>query len=151
MVKKYAQIQGGKILKFKNVPDADTLAVTKMVAHGYIPVVEGAVPIFDYVTQLVSDTYEISADKVTRKWMVNEQQFDEAKRMKEEEIKSKALDYIRAAFDSDNGDSQIADTLATKKAKFMTALSTAKSNEDLRNITVEYEISATGEKKIGVL
>lgn len=145
MVKKYALIQKGKIAKLRNVPDDDTLAITKMVAHGYIPVVEGAVPMFDYITQLASDTYEINADKVTRKWTVNEQQFEEAKRMKEEEIKSKALDYIRAAFDSDNGDSQIAGTLATKKAKFMTALSTAKSNEDLRNITVEYEIPATGE------
>ena len=151
MVKKYALIQKGEIVKLKNVPDDDTLAITKMLAHSYRPVVEGAVPLFDYITQLVSDTYEISADKVTRKWIVNEQQFDEAKRMKEEEIKSKALDYIRAAFDSDNGDSQITGTLATKKAKFMTALSGAKSNEDLRNITVEYEISATGEKKIGVL
>lgn len=150
MVKKYAQIQGGKILKFKNVPDDDTLAIVKMVAHGYIPVVEGAVPMFDYITQTLSDTYEISADQVTRKWTLREQQFDEAKRTKKEEIKSKALDYIRAAFDSDNGDLQIADTLATKKAKFMTALSIAKSNEDLRNITVEYEISGTGEKKIGV-
>ena len=149
MVKKYALIRNEKIAKLRNVPDDDTVAITKMVAHGYIPVVEGAVPIFDYITQLVSDTYEISADKVTRKWTLQEQQFSEAKRMKEEEIKNKALDYIRAAFDSDNGDSQIADTLATKKAKFMTALSTAKSNEDLRNITVEYE--ATGEKKIGVL
>jgi hypothetical protein len=139
MVKKYALIQKGKIAKLRNVPDDDTLAITKMVAHGYIPVVEGAVPMFDYITQLASDTYEINADKVTRKWTINEQQFEEAKRMKEEEIKSKALDYIRAAFDSDSGDSQIAGTLATKKGEFMTALSTAKSNEDLRNITVKYE------------
>ena len=138
-MKKYALIRNSKILKFKNVPDDDKLAVTKMLAHGYLPVIEGAIPIFDYITQSVSDTYEISGDKVTRKWMVNEQQFDEAKRTKEEEIKSKALDYIRVAFDSPNGNSQITDTLATKKAKFMAALITAKSNDDLRNIAVDYE------------
>lgn len=144
MIKKYALIRNSKILKFKNVPDDDTLAITKMLAHGYLPVVEEAVPIFDYITQSASDTYEISVDKVTRKWMVTEQHFDEAKRTKEEEIKSKALDYIRIAFDSSDGGSVITDTLATKKAQFMAALSTAKSNEDLRCINVEYE---KGEKK----
>ena len=145
MVKKYALIRNGKIENIRNVPDNDMLIIKKMLAHGYLLVIEKPVPLFDYITQSLSDSYEINADEVTRKWMVTEQHFDEAKRMKEEEIKSKALDYIRAAFDSDNGDSQIAGTLATKKAKFMTALSTAKSNEDLRNITVEYEIPATGE------
>jgi hypothetical protein len=113
------------------------LAIKKMVAHGYLPVIEAAIPVADHITQLVSDSYEISVDKVTRKWTVSEQQFDEAKRMKEEEIKSKALDYIRAAFD-DNGNSVVSETLAAKKTEFMTALSAAKNNTDLRNIGVEY-------------
>lgn len=146
MIVKYALIQEGKIVKLRNVPDDDTLAITKMVAHGYLPVIEEAVPIFDYITQLCSDGYEINADKVTRKWTVTEQQFGEAKRMKEEEIKSKALDNIRTAFDSHDESSIVSDTLTTKK-NFMTALSTAKTNIDLRNIDVKYE---TAKKMMGV-
>ena len=138
MVKKYALIRNSKILKFKNVPDDDTLAIKKMVAHGYLPVIEGTIPVADYITQSVSDSYEITVDKVTRKWTVAEQQFDDAKRMKEEEIKSKALDHIRAAFD-DNDDSVVTETLASKKTEFMMALNAAKNNIDLRNIKVEYE------------
>ena len=138
MIVKYALIQEGKIVKLRNVPDDDTLLIGKMVAHGYLPVIEEAVPIFDYITQSCSDGYEINADKVTRKWTVTEQQFGEAKRMKEEEIKSKALDNIRTAFDSHDESSIVSDTLTTKK-NFMTELSTAKTNIDLRNIDVKYE------------
>lgn len=146
MVKKYALIRNGKIENIRNVPDNDTLIIKKMIAHGYLLVIEKPVPIFDYITQSLSDSYEINADEVTRKWMVTEQHFDDAKRMKEEEIKSKALDHIRIAFDSDNGDSILNDTFAAKKAKFMTALSAAKSNDDLRNIDVDYE--KVGKEKI---
>ena len=148
MIVKYALIRNGKILKLRNLPDDDTLLIGKMLANGYLPVVEDAIPIFDYITQSVSETYEISVDKVTRKWTVFEQQFDEAKRMKEEEIKSKAIDYIRATFDDDNADSAVNDTFAAKKAEFMMALHTAKSNTDLRKIDVEY--SETQKKMMGV-
>jgi len=139
MVKKYAQIRNGKIANIRNVPDNDTLILKKMLAHGYLPVIEGHVPVFDFITQSLSDSYKINADNVTREWTVTEQRFDEAKRMKEEEIKSKALDYIRDAFDSPNGDTGVSDTLTAKKATFMMALSDAKSNDDLRNIEVKYE------------
>lgn len=138
MVITYALIRKGEILKLRNVPDDDTLAITKMVAHGYLPVIEGAVPTFDYITQSVSDAYEINIDNVTRKWTLQEQQFGEAKRMKEEEIKSKALVHFRDAFDSHNESSMVSDTLKDKK-KYMTALSVAKNNNDLRNIDVEYD------------
>ena len=148
MVVKHALIQKGKIVKIRNVPDDDTLIVKKMLAHGYLPVNEEAIPTFDYITQSCSDSYEISVDKVTRKWTVSEQHFDEAKRMKEEEIKSKALDYIRVAFD-DNGNSVVSETLAVKKTEFMTALLAAKTNIDLRNIYVEYEKAE--KKKIEVM
>ena len=147
MAKKYALIRNEKIVKIRNVPDDDTLAITKMVAHGYLPVIEGAIPVADYITQSVSDTYEINADNVTRKWTVAEQQFSEAKRMKEEEIKSKALDYIRTAFDSHNESSMVSAALNDKN-NFMTALSTASNNIDLRNIDVEY--SETPKKMMGV-
>lgn len=138
MIVRYALVQKGEIVKLRNVPDDDTLIIKKMLAHGYLPVNEMAVPTFDYITQSLSDTYEISVDKVTRKWTVSEQHFDEAKRMKEEEIKSKALDYIRAAFDSHNESSMVSAALNDKK-KYMTALSAANNNIDLRNIDVEYD------------
>ena len=139
MVKKYALIQKGKIIKFKNVPDDDTLVITKLLAHDYLPVIEGAIPPFDYITQSLVDSYEISADKVTRKWTITEIPFEQAKQIKEEEIKSKAVDYVRAAFDNNNEDTILQDTLILKKAKFMTALTAAKSNNDLRGINVKYE------------
>lgn len=139
MVKKYALIQKGKIIKFKNVPDDDTLVITKLLAHDYLPVIEGAISTFDYITQSLVDSYEISADKVTRKWTITEIPFEQAKQIKEEEIKSKAVDYVRAAFDNNNEDTILQDTLILKKAKFMTALTAAKSNNDLRGINVKYE------------
>ena len=150
MVKKYALILKGKIIKFKNVPDDDTLVVTKLLPHGYLPVTEDDIPLFDYSTQSLSDSYEISADKVTRKWTVTEIPFEQAKRIKEEEIKSKTVDYVRAAFDNNNEDLILHHTLIAKKAKFMTALTAATSNIDLRDIDVEYE-KAVEKKKLEVM
>lgn len=138
MVKKYALIMNDKIVKLRNVPDVDTLLTEKLLAHDYLPVSEVAVPAFDGITQSLSDSYEIKANNVTRKWTVTERLFDEAKMMKEEEIKSKALDYIRTALDSHNN-SLLSATLEAKNTEFMTALSAAKSNDDLRGIDVKYE------------
>lgn len=137
MVKKYAFIMNGKIVKLRNVPDGDTLLTKKMLAHGYLPVSEMAVPAFDGITQSLSDSYEITVNDVKRKWTVTERLFDEAKMEKEEEIKSKALDHIRTALDSHNA-SILSATLEAKNAEFMTALSAAKSNDDLRGIDVSY-------------
>jgi len=147
MIVKYALIRNGTILKLRNVPDDDTLLIGKMLAHDYLPVIEELVPIFDYVTQSCSDSYEISMDKVTRKWTVTEHPFDEAKRMKEEEIKSKAVDHIHVTFDDDlpDEDTLVSGTI-TAKNNFMAAVSTAKTNTDLRNINVEY-----GKKKARVM
>jgi len=139
MIVKYALVRNGEILKFKNVPDDDTLIIGKMLAHGYLPVIEDPVPIFDYITQLCSDSYEINVDNVTRKWIVTEQQFGEAKRMKEEEIKSKAVDSIRVAFDNElHNEATLVSNTITAKTEFMAALSTAKTNMELRKIEVEF-------------
>jgi len=140
MIDKYALIREGKIVKLRNVPADDTLIVKKMLAHGYLPVSEMPIPPFDYnITLSLSDSYEINTDKVIRKWEVAESPFDEAKNRKEEEIISKALDRIRAAFDSPGKEDLIVSTILTAKKKFMTALNAAKNNIDLRNITVNYE------------
>ncbi|MCK4529433.1 hypothetical protein KAW18_18875 [candidate division WOR-3 bacterium] len=127
-----------KIVKLRNVPDVDTLLTEKLLAHSYLPVSEMAVPAFDGITQSLSDSYEIKVNNVTRKWTVTERLFDEAKMMKEEEIKSKTLDYIRTALASHNN-SILSATLEAKNAEFMTALSAAKNNDDLRGIDVKYE------------
>jgi len=139
MIDKYALIRKGKIVKLRNVPDDDTLIVKKMLAHGYLPISEMTVPTFDYITQSVSESYEINADKVMRKWEVAESAFDEAKSRKEEEIISKALDLIRAAFDSPDREESIVGTILEAKRKCLTAVNAAKNNIDLRNITVNYE------------
>lgn len=140
MIKKYAFVRNGKIEKLRNVPADDTLIVTKMLAHGYLPVDEDVVPAFDTITQSLSDTYEIKIGMVMRKWAIVETLFDEAKSMKEEEIKSKALDQIRVAFDLSNEDEVITNIIIAKK-EFAAALKTAKTNNDLRKIGVGYETS----------
>ena len=138
MIKKYAFVRNGKIEKLRNVPADDALIIEKMLAHGYLLVDEEAMPAFDNITQSLSDSYEIKTEIVMRTWAIVETSFDEAKSMKEEEIKSKALDYIAASFDSQNEILAITDTLIAKKAEFLTALTTAQSNSDLRKITVDY-------------
>jgi replicative DNA helicase len=138
MIKKYAFVRNGKIKTLRNVPADDALIIKKMLAHGYLLVDEEVTPAFDNITQSLSDSYEIKTEIVMRKWAIVETSFDEAKSMKEEEIKSKALDYIAASFDSQNEILAITDTLIAKKAEFLTALATAQSNSDLRKITVDY-------------
>lgn len=138
MIKKYAFVRNGKIEKLRNVPADDALIIEKMLAHGYLLVDEEAMPAFDNITQSLSDSYEIKTEIVMRTWAIVETSFDEAKSMKEEEIKSKALDYIASSFDSQNEILVITDTLMAKKAEFLTALTTAKSNSDLRKILVDY-------------
>ena len=137
MIVKYALVRNGKIVKFRNVPADDTLIIEKMLAHGYLPVNEMVVPAFDWVTQLLSDSYEINVDNVIRKWEVIEYPFDEAKGRKEDEIKSKALNHISVSFDSHN-ECSIVNVTLTAKEMFMMALNAAKNNIDLRNIDVEY-------------
>jgi len=135
-VKKYALIQKNKIIKFKNISDTDSLIVSKLLAHGYLPVEEQAVPIHDYTTQTLSDSYEIQKDKVLRVWAIKERSFEESKQIKIENIESKTIGDIKTVFGEVDQNSQISVLLSAKDIK-IAEIEAAKTNEDLRKTKTE--------------
>jgi hypothetical protein len=133
-MKKYALIRDNKIVKFKNVPDDDIIIVPKLLAHDYRIVEEQVIPKHDYVTQTLSDIYEVQKDKVLRVWKVAERPFEEAKRTKQDVMEQKALDDIKMAFEE--GDQQVKiDKAVTDKDAAVVKIEAAKNNTDLRAIT----------------
>ena len=133
-MKKYALIQDNKIVKFKNVPDDDTVIVPKLLVHDYRIVKEQAIPKHDYITQTLSDTYEVQQDKVLRVWTVEERPFEEAKKIKQDVVEQKALDNIKMAFEDSNQQVNIDKAVADKDAAVV-KIDAAKNNADLRAIT----------------
>ena len=133
-MKKYALIRYEKIVKLRNIPDEDNVIVPKLLAHGYLAVEEQKIPVYDSITQTLSDSYEIQESKVLRVWIVKERNFEEAKRTKIEDVESKALDDIRFAFGEADEKSKVDVLLSAKNVK-IAEIETAKTNEDLRNIT----------------
>lgn len=132
-MKKYALVQNNKIIKYKNISDTDNLIVFKFLAHGYLPVEEQTVPVHDYITQTLSDSYEIQIDKVLRVWTIEERPFEESKQTKKESIENKTIDDIKAVFGEADQDSQVEVLLSTKDTKIV-EIEAAKTNEDLRQI-----------------
>jgi hypothetical protein len=135
-VKKYALVQKDKIIKFKNISDTDKLIVSKLLAHKYLPVEEQKIPVHDYITQTLSDSYEIQKDKVLRVWTIKERPFEESKQIKIETIESKTIDDIKAVFGEVAQDSQVEVLLSTKDTKIV-EIEKAKTNEDLRKTKME--------------
>lgn len=134
MIVKYAKIENEKIVKLKNVPDDDTVIVPKLLAHDYRIVEEQSIPEHDYITQTLSDVYEVQQDKVLRVWTVAERPFEEAKKTKQDVVEQKALDGIKMAFE--DGDQQIKiDTAVSNKDAAVVKIKAAKNNADLRAIT----------------
>lgn len=133
-MKKYALIKDNKIVKFKNVPDDDTVIVPKLLAHDYRIVKEQAIPEHDYITQALSDTYEVQIDKVLRVWTVAERPFEEAKQAKKDSVEIKALDEIKEAFKNGNQQVKI-DKAVSDKDVAVVKIEAAKNNADLRSIT----------------
>jgi hypothetical protein len=133
-MKKYALIKDNKIVKFKNVPDDDTVIVPKLLAHDYRIVKEQAIPEHDYITQTLSDTYEVQIDKVLRVWTVAERPFEEAKQAKKDSVEIKALDEIKEAFKNGNQQVKI-DKAVSDKDVAVVKIEAAKNNADLRSIT----------------
>jgi predicted GNAT family acetyltransferase len=132
---KYALIQNGKIIKFRNVPDDDTILINKLVAHGYLVVEEQPIPVFDQITQHISDRYEIQTDKVMRTWEVHELAFDDAKKMKINIAKQRTLDNIGAAFEQSDQVTAI-NELVQAKDQYIADIEASKTNQDLRNIVI---------------
>lgn len=134
MLVKYAKIKEGKIVKFKTVQDDDTVIVPKLLAHDYRIVEEQAIPKHDYVTQTLSDTYEVQKDKVLRVWVVVERPFEDAKRTKQDVVEQKALDDIKMAFEEGDQQAKVDKALVDKDAAVV-KIKAAKNNADLRAIT----------------
>lgn len=130
-MKKYALIQNNKIIKYKNISDNDKVILPKLLAHGYLPVVEQIIPVHDDITQTLSDSYEIQKDQVLRVWTIEERPFEEAKQIKIENIENKTIDDIKAVFGEVDQDSQVEVLLSTKDTK-VAEIEKAKTNEDLR-------------------
>lgn len=137
-MKKYALVQNNKIIKYKNISDTDNLIVSKLLAHGYLLVEEQTVPVHDYITQTLSDSYEIQIDKVLRVWTIEERPFEESKQAKIENIENKTIDDIKAVFGEVDQDSQVDILLSTKDTE-IAEIEAAKTNEDLRKTKMEME------------
>ena len=138
-MKKYALIQNEKIIKFRNISDEDNVITPKLHAHGYLPVEDQKIPVYDNITQTLSDSYEVQENKVLRTWTVKERNFGEAKQTKIESVESKVLDDIKLAFGEMDQDLQVAVLLSTKDMK-IAEIEAAKTNEDLRNIESGLEV-----------
>lgn len=134
MIVKYAKIENEKIIKFVNVDSEDTVLIPKLLAHDYRIVEEQAIPKHDYITQTLTDTYEVQQDKVLRVWKVMERSFEEAKRTKQDVVEQKALDDIKMAFEDGNQQVKI-DMAVLNKDVAVVKIKAAKNNADLRAIT----------------
>jgi hypothetical protein len=135
-MKKYALVQKDKIIKYKNISDTDKIIIPKLLAHGYLLVVEQIVPVHDDITQTLSDSYEIQKDKVLRVWTIKERPFEESKQTKIESIENKTIDDIKAVFGEVDQDSQVDALLLIKDTKIV-KIEAAKTNEDLRKTKME--------------
>ena len=133
---RYAKIEKNKIVKFVTVDSEDTVIIPKLLAHDYRIVEEQPIPKHDYITQILTDSFEIQKDKVLRVWAVEERLFEEAKRVKKDIAEQKALDDIKIAFEDGNQKIKIDKAVSDKDAAVV-KIEAAKTNEDLRAITSE--------------
>jgi len=138
IMKKYALIKDKKIVKFRNVPDDDTVIVSKLLAHDYLIVEDQEVPVHDYITQTLTDAYEVQKDKVLRVWTVAERPFIEAQQAKKDAVEMEAIDKIKEAFDEADQKVKI-DEVFTKKDSTGALIAAAKNNVELRAVTIDFE------------
>jgi len=137
-MQKYYLVRDEKIVKSKNVRDDDNIIISKLFAHGYRIVEEQEVPAHDYITQTLTDAYEIQKDKVLRVWKVEERPFEEAQQAKKESIEMEAIDNIKTAF-AESGQKTKIDKVLTKKDSTNVLIAAAKNNVELRAIKVDFE------------
>ncbi|GAJ05363.1 unnamed protein product [marine sediment metagenome] len=138
-MKKYALIQDDKIIKYKTIPSNDNVIIPKLLAHRYRIVEEQPAPVHDYVTQTLSDSYEIQQDRVLRVWAVEERSFDESQQTKKDIIEQSALNKIRAVFDDVDQKAKV-EGILTVKDFVVAEIEAAKNNKDLRAITSIVEV-----------
>lgn len=130
---KYALVKDGKIIKYKNVDASDEIIKSKLLAHDYLIVKEQEVPVYDYITQTLIDSYEIQVDKVLRVWIIEERTFKDSKQNKVRDVENKILGDIQASFSDINEQTLINQALITKNEQ-LAKVKAAKNNADLRDI-----------------
>ena len=133
MIVKYAKIEKDKIAKQDTVDSKDLVLITKLLAHDYRIVEEQPVPQHDYITQILTDSFEIQRDRVLRVWAVTERPFNDAKRIKQDTVEMEALDDIKVAFENENQKEKI-DKAVLDKDVAITKIEAARNNAELRDI-----------------
>jgi len=137
-VEKYAMVKDGKIVKYKAIDSSDEIIKPKLIAHGYLIVIEGAVPAYDSITQILIDSYTITKDSVIRTYTLQNKTLDEAKIAKKNDIETKALNEISACFNLIDQDSKVTLILDDKDIDIV-SVNTALTIEDLQKIDVADE------------
>jgi len=115
-MKKYALVQKGKIIKFRNIDDFDYILIPKLVAHNYLPVVETVQPKIDPLTQTLSDDYVVLKDKVERRWVITERTSEEIEILKKEKIRQDTIDQIEQVWDDNGWQEKVVATIEKKHA-----------------------------------
>ena len=142
-MKKYALVKDKKIIKFRNIPDDDTVIIPKLLAHDYRIVKDQEVPVHDYITQTLTDAYEVQKDKVLRVWTIEERPFVEAQQAKKDAIEMEAIDKIKEAFDEADQGTKI-DKVLNKKDSTNVKIAAAKNNVELRAVKTSWETENNG-------
>ena len=127
---RYALVQEGQIVKHFGVESADSIKIAKLVAHGYLPIVEGAAPPHNAVLQVVSDTLTVSSTQVDRTYTVSNKPLAEAKSAAMEWLNDKALDKIRESVDRADAQTVIRDILI-ERARVKNLIAAAVTVEEL--------------------
>jgi len=120
-MKKYALVQEGKIVKFRDVDESDAVLMPKLIAHHYLPVVADAKPTIDHLSETLSDDYVILDTKVEHNWIVTPLPPEEAAARKAEKAKQdkraaidKILDQIEQVWDDEDWEDKVI-AIITKK------------------------------------
>lgn len=136
---KYALVKDNEIVKFKSVPIEDNVIISKLLAHNYLIVEEQEAPIHDYITQTVSDFYEIQKDRVLRTWSIQERIFSESQQLKKDILIQDSLDEIKNVFNTLDEKIEV-DKILTIKDSINIEINVAKNNSELRDINVDWDL-----------
>ena len=76
---RYGLVIDGKVVKVKKVPETDSLLISKLTAHGYLPI-EREVPTYDKLTQVLGDrVFEVEKTRILESFSVSNKSLAEAK------------------------------------------------------------------------
>lgn len=90
----WVKVEKETIVRWRSADQSDTLKQNKLSAHGYIPVVEYALPVYDSDVQNITKKYEIKEGYVEVRYTVNDRELSDAKNRKNEKMKQRATNEI---------------------------------------------------------